>query len=97
MKTIPYRYGLLVVLGATAVFTTLDRIVLGLLLPGIKSDLHLSDTELGMLSGLAFALFYALMGLPLPSCGMLFTGVPTHGYGGVQVLSVVMGLSLGEK
>jgi predicted MFS family arabinose efflux permease len=34
-------------------------------LQDIKLDLHLSDTQLGLLSGIAFALFYSLMGVPL--------------------------------
>jgi MFS family permease len=41
-----------------------DRQVLGLLLEPIKRDLHFSDTQLGLLSGLTFAVFYALFGLP---------------------------------
>src|SRR5262249_36640379 len=31
----------------------------------IKADLHLSDTQLGLLTGIAFALFYSVMGLPI--------------------------------
>ena len=31
----------------------------------IKNDLNLSDTSLGMLSGSAFALFYATLGIPI--------------------------------
>jgi MFS family permease len=42
-----------------------DRLALGLLLQDIKIDLQLSDTELGFLSGIAFALFYSVMGLPI--------------------------------
>jgi len=34
-------------------------------LQGIKVDLSLSDTQLGFLSGIAFALFYATMGIPI--------------------------------
>jgi predicted MFS family arabinose efflux permease len=36
-----------------------------LLLQPIKDDLHLSDTQLGLLTGLAFGLFYATLGLPM--------------------------------
>jgi len=32
---------------------------------GIKQDLHLTDTQLGTLSGIAFALFYSVMGIPI--------------------------------
>jgi len=43
----------------------LDRQILGILLQPIKTDLGLSDTQLGLLSGIGFALFYVTMGIPL--------------------------------
>lgn len=43
----------------------LDRQVFGVLIEPIKSDLGLSDTSMGFLSGLSFALFHALAGLPI--------------------------------
>jgi len=43
----------------------IDRQILSLLVGPIKHDLHLSDTRFGLLSGLAFAAFYTLMGLPI--------------------------------
>ena len=42
-----------------------DRQILGLLVPFIKADLKINDTLVGLLAGTAFALFYAVMGLPL--------------------------------
>ncbi|MEJ0024730.1 MAG: MFS transporter [Rhizomicrobium sp.] len=42
-----------------------DRQIVSVLLQPIKNDLHLSDSALGFLSGLAFALFYATLGLPI--------------------------------
>ena len=42
-----------------------DRMALSILLPAIKRDLHLSDTDLGVLTGFAFATFYAVFGLPI--------------------------------
>lgn len=50
-----------------AVFNYLDRSLLGLVLPLIKADLQLSDTALGLSSGLAFAVFYSLLGVPIAS------------------------------
>jgi MFS family permease len=44
-----------------------DRQVLSLLIEPIKRDLHISDTQFGLLQGLAFSLFYAVMGLPVSS------------------------------
>lgn len=48
-------------------FNYLDRSLLGLLLPLIKDDLALSDTALGLISGLAFGVVYALLCLPIAS------------------------------
>ena len=47
------------------VFSFVDRYVLGLLIEPIKADLGLTDTQIGLLLGPAFAIFYATMGLPL--------------------------------
>lgn len=47
------------------VVSFVDRTVLSLLVEPIKADLGLTDTKMGILQGLAFALFYAAMGLPL--------------------------------
>lgn len=43
----------------------MDRMALAVLSPLIKRDLDLSDSELGLLIGLAFSLFYALCGIPI--------------------------------
>jgi predicted MFS family arabinose efflux permease len=43
----------------------MDRMALGIVLEDIKSDLRLSDTQLGLITGIAFALFYSLMGIPI--------------------------------
>lgn len=43
----------------------LDRQVLSILAPSIKADLHIGDSELGLLYGTVFSLFYALFSLPL--------------------------------
>ena len=42
-----------------------DRILLGILLPAIKAEFSLTDTELGFLHGTAFAIFYATLGIPI--------------------------------
>ncbi len=47
------------------VLSFVDRQILSLLIKPIKIDLGISDTQFGVLSGFAFALFYALMGIPL--------------------------------
>jgi MFS family permease len=60
----PRKY-LLAVLTAIMVFNYVDRVALGLMLQDIKVDLRLSDTQLGILTGIAFALFYSVMGIPI--------------------------------
>ena len=55
----------LVLLTLTYFFSYMDRQILAILLELIKADLLLSDTQLGLLSGLAFAIFYATLGIPV--------------------------------
>jgi MFS family permease len=43
----------------------LDRQILGILAQPIKADLNLTDTEFGAIGGLAFALLYSVLGVPL--------------------------------
>lgn len=47
------------------VFNMIDRQILSILMEPIKRELSLSDTQLGLLSGLSFALFYAFAGFPI--------------------------------
>lgn len=57
-----WTLGLLTV---TYFFSYMDRQILAILQELIKDDLGLSDTQLGMLTGLAFAVFYAGLGIPV--------------------------------
>jgi MFS transporter, Spinster family, sphingosine-1-phosphate transporter len=59
------KYYSLALLTLILAFNYVDRFALGVLLQDIKVDLHLSDTQLGLLTGIAFALFYAVMGIPI--------------------------------
>lgn len=47
------------------IFNFLDRQIVGILAEPIKADLGLSDTQIGLMTGLAFALFYTILGLPI--------------------------------
>jgi MFS family permease len=60
-----YKKYLLTLLLVILAFNFVDRLALGLVMQQIKTDLHLSDTQLGLLSGFAFAVFYAVMGIPI--------------------------------
>jgi MFS family permease len=55
----------LALLTLTYFFSFMDRQILAILLEAIKADLRLSDTQLGLLSGLVFAIFYATLGIPI--------------------------------
>jgi len=57
-----YALGVLVVVYT---FNFIDRQILSILLEPIKNDLGLSDTQLGLLTGFAFAAFYATLGIPI--------------------------------
>jgi MFS family permease len=57
-----YALGLLFVV---YVFNFIDRSILGILNQAIKDDLGLSDTHMGFLGGIAFALFYTFLGIPI--------------------------------
>jgi MFS family permease len=63
----PPRYAWYVV-GVLALANTsafIDRQILGLLVGPIRRDLGITDTQMGVLYGLAFALFYTLLGIPI--------------------------------
>ena len=47
------------------IFSYIDRSILGLLIGPIKAQFHLDDTKVGLLIGVAFGIFYALLGPPL--------------------------------
>jgi MFS transporter, Spinster family, sphingosine-1-phosphate transporter len=65
MQRTSHRTYMLNLLTLVYAFNFLDRNVLMLLLEEIKRDLVLSDTQLGLLSGMAFALFYSTLGIPI--------------------------------
>lgn len=60
-----YRHYVLLVLFIGYVVNVMDRAVLGILLEPIKLEFDLTDTQLGLLGGMAFAFFYAVMGIPI--------------------------------
>lgn len=57
-------YWLIILLSVNAL-NSVDRMTTGLVLQDIKVEFQLSDTQLGVLTGIAFALFYSLMGVPI--------------------------------
>ena len=60
-----YRNYALAILFLGYVVNFVDRSILAILLEPIKQELALNDTQLGLLGGLAFALFYTTLGIPI--------------------------------
>ncbi len=65
MTSAAYRYYVLTLLVLIYAFNFLDRNVVTIIAPYLKADLGVSDAQIGLLFGTAFALFYAVFGLPL--------------------------------
>ena len=59
------RVRLLLLLTVVFAFNRMDYTVISIVLPSIKQEFELSDSALGLLTGLGFTFFYALMGVPL--------------------------------
>src|SRR5271169_1253867 len=57
-----YVLGLLTL---TYVFSFLDRTILSLLVGPVRHDLSITDTQVSLLMGFSFALFYTFFGLPI--------------------------------
>ena len=55
----------LAIMALTNAMSLLDRNILAILAPQIKSELNIGNAEMGLLYGTVFALFYALFSLPV--------------------------------
>lgn len=65
-QSTPLRaWSTVVVLTLAFILSMVDRLVLAVLLEPLKRDLQLTDVELALLHGTAFAVFYSVVGLPL--------------------------------
>lgn len=60
-----YRNYVLFILTLGYLFNFVDRQVMTILLEPIKAEFDATDTQMGLISGLAFALFYATLGVPV--------------------------------
>ena len=107
-----YRYGVAISLCVVYTFNFLDRQFLSILAEPVKRALVLTDTQLGMLTGLMFALFYTLFGIPVSAladrynrvrivaiaCGLwsAFTGACGLATGFASLAIARMGVGVGE-
>ncbi len=65
MQQTRYRSQMLTVLAVVYAFHFVDRNIVTLLIEDIKRDMLLSDTQVGLLTGMAFAFFYSTLGIPI--------------------------------
>jgi MFS family permease len=100
------------VLTVAYIFSFIDRQILSLLVGPIRRDLDVSDSQMGLLGGLTFAVFYTLFGIPLGrladtksrraivSIGIALWSVMTAGCGLTksfwQLAMMRMGVGVGE-
>lgn len=100
------------VLTVAYIFSFIDRQILSLLVGPIRRDLNVSDSQMGLLGGLTFAVFYTLFGIPLGrladtksrraiiSAGIALWSVMTAGCGLTknfrQLVLMRMGVGVGE-
>ncbi|MEZ5737644.1 MAG: MFS transporter [Novosphingobium sp.] len=60
-----YRYYVILILALVYTFSSIDRTLISVLAEPIKTEFALTDGQLGLLAGLAFAISYSLAGIPL--------------------------------
>lgn len=77
-----YAWLVVVALSAAYMMSMIDRFLLSITLEPIRAEYGLTDTQLGLLAGPAFGLFYAIFGLPLGRladkvhrCRLIFAGM----------------------
>lgn len=95
MANARYAWYVVVILAMAFALSYVDRQILSLLVEPIKRDLGLSDTQISLVHGFTFAIFYAVMGLPL---GRLADShnrrvLITLSVGGWSVMTALCGLS----
>lgn len=64
-RSLRYAWYVVGVLTLVYVFAFIDRQIFSLLVGPLRHDLHISDTQISLLQGLSFALFYTLFGIPI--------------------------------
>jgi predicted MFS family arabinose efflux permease len=108
----PYRHYCLTILLLAFIMNFVDRRIVTILAEPIKNDLHLADWQIGATTGLAFALFYSGLGIPIArlaarfhrprliatcmSLWSLFTMLCGSATGFLSLLFMRMGVGVGE-
>jgi MFS family permease len=60
-----YAWYVVGVLLLANILSCVDRTIISLLIPDIKRDLQITDTQVSLLGGVVFAAFYSVAGLPI--------------------------------
>ena len=60
-----YRYYVIAILTIGGVLNIADRLILSILLEDIKAEFAFTDTQIGLITGLAFTVFYVTFGIPI--------------------------------
>src|SRR5512146_188864 len=92
-----YAWYAVAVLVLAHALSIVDRIAIGLLVEPIKADLHVTDTQIGLLQGLAFAIFYTLFGLPMGVLVDRWLRVPLLAIGMFVWSAATMGCGLAKS
>lgn len=92
-----YGWSMVVLLGVALLFKSIDRNVISILIDDIKADLQISDTQIGLLQGLAVALLYSFLGIVLGRMADLFnrTKVIAVGVAFWSTMNALCGLAAG--
>lgn len=107
-----YARYVLAILFLANCFNAMDRSIITILVEPIKQDLHLNDTEIGLITGLGYALIYTLVGIAIArlvdrgnrkttlSVGIAFWSVMTtatgQATGFATMLAARFGIAAGE-
>ncbi|MEL7489055.1 MAG: MFS transporter, partial [Pseudomonadota bacterium] len=107
-----YRLYVLILLTAVYTFNFVDRQIMGILAEDIKTDLGLSDSQLGILIGFAFAVLYTTLGIPIAriadranrvtiislslACWSAFTAICGTAQNFLQLAMARVGVGIGE-
>ncbi|WP_160167491.1 spinster family MFS transporter [Paraburkholderia kururiensis] len=71
----PYALWVLAITTLIYAFSFMDRVLMSIAAPALKAEMHLTDGQLGLLIGLAFALFYTILGIPIARLAERFSRV----------------------
>lgn len=92
-----YGWSMVVLLGVALLFKSIDRNVISILIDDIKADLQITDTQIGLLQGLAVALLYSFLGVILGRMADLYnrTKVIAIGVAFWSTMNALCGFAVG--